>query len=232
MFCPLTSKSPFPMFDRLPERERNVEVFPARAWPTKQSFTEWSGCTPWGRSRVPLGSRWGPIGAVKGWVTGKYFMVTGEFLPMVVVRKFQSLSIVMGNKCEINMESVSCCVFPEQFEIVFQPLGATSLFHSRAERTHGSRAWKSRRECQSHLLDSVKTSVYIVYTTSVWILLIWIGYLIWFVYTSRYDMIWSGPVCVNLWTNSIAISNVNRTSMPVGSSRGLTSNFRESTGQP
>ena len=31
----------------LPERDRKVEVFPARAWPTKHSFTEWSGCTPW-----------------------------------------------------------------------------------------------------------------------------------------------------------------------------------------
>ena len=73
------------MFDRLPERERNVEVFPARAWPTKQSFTEWSGCTPWGRSRVPL-------------------MVTGEFYPLLLSENL-SLSIVMGNKWEINMES-------------------------------------------------------------------------------------------------------------------------------
>ena len=44
------------------------------------------------------------------------------------------------------------------------------------------------RECQSHLLDSVKTSVYIVYTTSVYlayILVIWSDLFI------HLDMIWT-----------------------------------------
>ena len=69
--------SPTPRAGRLGARRlsasaRSVEVFPARAWPTKQSFTERKGCWPWrlggglgsgegaafGRGRGSGGSHW------------------------------------------------------------------------------------------------------------------------------------------------------------------------------